>query len=42
MPNFWSKQGYLQGLYCEYITFKNAVNMFERTVNSDSIYKGVV
>ena len=28
MPNSWSKQAYVQVFYCEYITFKAAVNMF--------------
>ena len=28
MHNSWSKQAYVQGFYCEYITFKTAVNMF--------------
>ena len=28
MPNIWSKQAYVQCLYCEYISFKNAINMF--------------
>ena len=30
MPNIWSKQACVQGFYCEFITFKTAVNMFER------------
>ena len=29
-PNSWSKQSYVQGSYCESISFKNAVNIFER------------
>ena len=29
MPNSWSKQTNLKGFYCESITFKKAVNMFE-------------
>ena len=28
MPNSWSKQAYVQGFDCEFITFKKAVNMF--------------
>ena len=30
MPNRWYKQAYVQGFDCESITFKKAVNMFER------------
>ena len=29
MPNSWYKQAYVQGFYCESITFKKYVNMFE-------------
>ena len=42
MPNRWSKQAYLQGFDCEYISFKRAVNMFERMYIVESIYKGAV
>ena len=42
MPNSWSKQAYVQGFDCESITFKKAVNMFERMEIADFIYKGVV
>ena len=42
MPNSWSKQAYIQGFDCEYITFKKSVNIFERMEIADSIYKGVV
>ena len=42
MPNSWSRQFYVQGFYWEYITFKNAVNMFEHMEITESIYKGVV
>ena len=38
MPTIWSKQAYVQGCYCGYISFKKAVNMFERTGISESIY----
>ena len=41
MPNRWSKQVYIKGFDCEYITLKKAVNMFERMEISESIYKGV-
>ena len=30
IPNIWSKQAYVQGFYCESISFKNHANMFER------------
>ena len=30
MPNIWIKQACVQGFYCDYITFKLDVNMFER------------
>ena len=42
MPNIWSKQSYVQGFDCEYITFKKAVNMFEPMENKEYIYEGVV
>ena len=42
MPNRWSKQAYVQGFDCETISFKKAVNMFERMEISKSIYEGVV
>ena len=42
MPNSWSRQAYVQGFYCESITFKKAVNLFDRMEISESIYKGVV
>ena len=29
MPNRWIKQEHVQGFYCESITFKADVNMFE-------------
>ena len=37
MPNIWSKQAYVQGFDCKYITFKNDVNMFERMDIAESI-----
>ena len=42
MTNSWIKQAYVQGFYCEYITFKKQVNTFECKEISESIYKGVV
>ena len=30
MLNNWSKQEYVQGFDCEYISFKKSANMFER------------
>ena len=42
MPTSWSKQAYVQGFYCESITFKNTVNMFECMEIAESIYEGVV
>ena len=41
MPNSWSKQAYLKGFDCEYITLKRAVNMFESMEIYESIYEGV-
>ena len=31
IPDNWRKQAYIQGFDFEYITFKSAVNVFERT-----------
>ena len=42
MPNSWINQAYVQVFDCNYITFKNAVNMFERMEISESIYEGIV
>ena len=42
MPNSWSKQAYDGVLYCESISFKKSVNMFERTEISEGICEGVV
>ena len=38
VPNIWYKRAYLQGFYCESITFKKSVNMFERMEIAESIY----
>ena len=42
MPNSSSNKAYVQGFYCESITFQAAVNMFECMEMSESIYEGVV
>ena len=42
MPKSCSKQVYVQGFYCESITLKNSVNIFDRIETIDSIYEGVV
>ena len=42
MPNSSSNKTYVQGFYCESITFQAAVNMFECMEMSESIYEGVV
>ena len=42
MPNIWYNQAYVQGFYCGYILFKNAVNMFELIEIAEYIYKDVV
>ena len=42
MHNSWSKQAYVQGFECEYISFKKSVNIFERMEIDESIYEGVV
>ena len=41
MLNILSKQVYVQGFYCKYIT-KKTVNMFERMGITEYIYEGVV
>ena len=41
-PNRWSNHAYVQVFYCESITFKAAVNMFECIEISESIYEVVV
>ena len=38
MPNSWSKQAYVQGFDCEYISLIKSVNMFERMYIDESIY----
>ena len=42
MINSWSKQAYVQGSHCKYISFKKDVNMFELMKIARYIYKGVV
>ena len=42
MPNIWSKQAYVQGFGCEYISLKKAVNMFEQMEISEYIYECLV
>ena len=42
MSNIWSKKSYVQGFYCEYISFLKSVNMFEIMEITESVYKGVV
>ena len=42
MTSSWSKQVYVKGCYCESITFKKAVNMFEHMEIAKYIYEGVV
>ena len=42
MPNISIKQAYVQGFDCKYITFKNAVNIFERMGIAKYIYEVVV
>ena len=42
IPNSGSKQVYVKDFYCDYITFKKAVNIFERMEIAKYIYKGVV
>ena len=41
MPNSWSKQAYVQGFDCEYIS-KKIFNMFERMEIAEYIYEGLV
>ena len=38
IPNSWSKQAYVQGFYCESISLKKDVNMFEKMNIVESIY----
>ena len=42
MPTGWYKQAYIQGFDCESISLKKAVNIFEHTEITESIYEGVV
>ena len=42
MPNIWSKQAYVQDLDCRSISFKEAVNIFERMKITEFIYEDVV
>ena len=42
MPNICYKQSYVQGFDCKSISFKKAVNMFERMKIAESIYEGVL
>ena len=42
MPNIWSRQACVQRFYCESITFKESINVFECMEIAESIYKGVV
>ena len=42
MLNGWSKEAYMKGFYCEYITLQKVVSMFEHIENLESIYEGVI
>ena len=42
IPTRWSKQAHVQVFDCDYITFKKAVNMFERMEIAEYIYEGVL
>ena len=42
IPNSWSKQVYVQGFDCKYITFNKAVNMFECMDIAEYNYEGEV
>ena len=42
MPDSWYRQAYVKCFYCESITFKKYVNVFERMEIVDYIYEGVV
>ena len=42
MYNSWYKQAYVQGFGYESITFKKAINTFERMKIVESIYEGLV
>ena len=38
MSNIWYKQAYVQGFYCDTISLKKAVNIFERMEIVEIIY----
>ena len=42
MPNSWSKQAYVQGFGCKFISFKKYFNMFEHMEIAEYICKGVL
>ena len=42
MPKLWSKKAYVQGFDCRSISFKEAVNIFERMEIAESIYEDLV
>ena len=42
MPNIWINWAYVQVFYCGSITFKKAVNIFERMEIAKFIYEGIV
>ena len=42
MPKSLSKQAYVHGFDCEYITFKKYINIFERMDIAESIWECVV
>ena len=42
MTSSWSSQSYVQGFDCNSISFKNSVELFERTEISEITYEGVV
>ena len=37
--NSWSKQAFVQGFYCEYISFKKPINTFDQIDISEYIMK---
>ena len=42
MPNIWRNKEYVEWFDCESITFKSAVNIFERMEIAEYIYEGVL
>ena len=42
MPKSCSKKSYVQVFYCEILSFKKSLNMFDHMEISDSIYENVV